>query len=145
MAFRFDRRVSTALFDQLTAGGCFAGLLGLRAEWAGRADLQLRASRQPGCHASFYVGLTSVLDVYEAKGRFALRAHRTHRGAGGFDPEWASYGGAFDWVERWPLVEDYLRRLVAGGKIDRRWLDKEGVVQAVVAAGNCRRDHPCAD
>ena len=136
MGLQFDRRVSGELLHEILPGGQFGGLVRLREEWAERADLQLRAARAADCHASLYIGMTSVIDVYERQGKFALRAHSTHRQAGGFDPAWMLYRPIEDWTGQWPAVETYLRRLVDGGRVDPRWYLREGVVQTAVSTGS---------
>lgn len=135
MGLRFDRRVTEALMGALSGGGPFAGLAGLVDELGPGLDLQLRSQQGPRCHASVYFGLTSVLDIVEQAGKFALRTHRTHRRAGGFDASWQTMADAEVWADRWPVVEEYLRRLVPEG-VDPRWVRAEGVVQSVVSVGS---------
>lgn len=126
---------SHALLTELRPDGCFEGLVRRRDALPGLADVQLRWVRGSECHASLYIGLTSVLDVHERSGLFRLRTHRTHQVAAGFDPAWSSYRSREFFVAAWPDVEAYLDRLLSWGAIDPRWYRREGTVQALLAAG----------
>lgn len=124
----YRRTASEALMAALT--GSFAELVTWVQAEPGMRDLQLRqAPKGKESWASLYVGLTSVLDVYERDGRFQLRAHNTHRKAGGFLPAWSAWQGldAFDV----PAVLAYVMR--AAELVEGRWLNEEGGVQAVIA------------
>jgi len=98
------------------------------------ADVQLRRAQGPECHASLYVGLTSVLNVHERRGQFALSAHKTHKLAGGFDGSWSAFQSAATLAEDWPAVEGYLDRLL-DGRINPRWYRREGALHALLCSG----------
>jgi hypothetical protein len=91
MGLHFNRTVSAALICELEQGGRFHELVTRSASMPGLADLQLRHTTGPVCHASLYIGLTSILDVYERNGLFQLRTHPTHRATGKFDPSWTAW------------------------------------------------------
>src|SRR5437763_1273816 len=82
-------------------------------------------------HASLYAGLTSVVDIRERGGLFALRAHRTHRAAAGFVSEWAKFRPPDVVAADWAAVEAYIDRLL-DGRIDPRWYRREGVLHALL-------------
>src|SRR5688572_28117340 len=63
MGLQFNRNVSPELLAELRPGGRFEGLVRRRHEWPSLADVQLRRAQGPECHASLYIGLTSVLNV----------------------------------------------------------------------------------
>jgi len=94
---RYDRRVTDGFLDLFHDGGVARSLT----EYARKArfpvDLQFRRNPKTGAeHASLYVGLTSVLNVYSKPkrsnspaGGLALDAHRTWTdGRYGFDASW---------------------------------------------------------
>jgi len=134
MALHFNRTVSAELLAELRPGGRFDSLVRYRDELPRFADVQLRRAQGPVCHASLYIGLTSVLNVEERGGMFALSAHKTHRQEGGFDPAWCAFRPAEDLGRDWPAVEGYLDRLL-DGRIDPRWYRREGAVHALLCSG----------
>ena len=126
----YDRRVSSALLKALQ--GPLSSLLVFRALDPSLRDVQLR--REPWatrCWASLYLGLTSVLNVQERAGLFRLNAHPTHKKRGHFDEAWTQWRPLSQLVVLWPEVEEYLDRIQY--RIDRRWLDAEGRVHALLA------------
>ncbi len=126
----YDRRVSPALLEALR--GPLASLLTFRALDPSLRDVQLR--REPWgtrSWASLYLGLTSVLDVDEHAGKFRLRAHDTHKKRGHFDESWTLWRTLDQLVVLWPEVEQYLDRVQH--RINRKWLDAEGRVHALIA------------
>ena len=135
MGLQFNRVVSKELVAELRPEGRFDGLVRRRHELSWVADVQLRRAQGPECHASLYIGLTSVLNVRERGGLFALSAHKTHRAAGGFDPSWSVFRPAGDVAQDWPAVEAYLDQLLNGG-IDPRWYRREGVLHALLCSGS---------
>jgi len=106
MGLQFNRLVSTELVAELRPEGRFDGLIGRRHELPWVADVQLRRAQGRECHASLYIGLTSVLNVRERGGRFALSAHKTHRAAGGFDPSCPRSGPQTIWPRTGPQWRD---------------------------------------
>jgi len=134
MGLQFNRTVSPELLAEIRPGGRFDGLVRRRNELPSVADVQLRRARGPECHASLYIGLTSVLNVRERRGLFALSAHKTHRAAGGFDPAWLVFRSADALAGDWPAVEAYLDRLL-DARIDPRWYRREGVLHALMCSG----------
>ncbi len=126
----YDRRVSPALLAALQ--GPLASLLAFRALDPSLRDVQLR--REPWgtrSWASLYLGLTSVLDVDERAGQFRLRAHDTHKKRGQFNESWTQWRTLDQLVVIWPEVEKYLDRIQH--RVDRKWLDAEGRVHALIA------------
>ncbi len=136
VGIRFDRRVTAALMDILGPDGPLGGVTAFVHEVRPRLDLELRSVQGPRCHASLYMGLTSVLDVREQQGVFWLAVHDRHRSAGSFDVAWASGQPAEDWWPAVGAVDLYLRRIVADGAVDPRWWRAEGQVQNVMCAGS---------
>jgi hypothetical protein len=129
----YDRTASAALLDTLRPTGPLHSLIQWRQADPSLRDVQLRKQpKGPASWASLYLGLTSVLDVYEQGGQFRLAAHRTHRSDGGFDPAWAVWQSLDAIAERLPQVEQYLLRVVP--KVHPRWLDREGRVHALLAS-----------
>ncbi|MGI8808704.1 MAG: PGN_0703 family putative restriction endonuclease [Acidimicrobiales bacterium] len=137
MGLQFNRNVSPELLAEIRPGGRFDGLVRRRNELPTLADVQLRRAQGPECHASLYIGLTSVLNVRERRGEFALSTHRTHRAAGGFDPSWSVFQSAATLAQDWPAVEGYLDRLL-DGRIDPRWYRREGVLHALLCSGQSK-------
>ncbi len=132
----YDRRVQPALLDALKPGRPMHSLIERRNLDRHTLDVQLRAlpGRTPSW-ASLYVGLTSVLDVVVGAGeRFSLRAHATHRRAGGFDPAWSKARPLAEVEAEWAAVDDYLRRAIL--KVDSRHIAREGVVHAALCSGS---------
>jgi len=126
----YDRRASPALLSALQ--GPLSSLLAFRALDPFLRDVQLR--REPWgkrSWASLYLGLTSVLDVDERGGRFRLTAHDTHQKRGHFDGAWTQWQTLDELLVFWPDVEEYLDRIQH--RIDRKWLDAEGRVHALIA------------
>lgn len=134
MGLRFDRTVSQELLTEVRPGGRFDGLIRRRNELLGLADIQLRRAQGVECHASLYIGLTSVLNVRERRGLFALSTHKTHRAAGGFDAAWSTFQPASRLAAEWSSVEAYLDRLL-DANIDPRWYRREGAVHALMCSG----------
>lgn len=135
MGLQFNRVVSPQLLGELRPGGRFDGLVRRRNDLPWVADVQLRRAQGSECHASLYIGLTSVLNVRERRGQFALSAHKTHRAAGGFDASWSAFRSAANLAGDWPAVEHYLDRLLEG-RIDPRWYRREGVLHALLCSGS---------
>ncbi len=135
MVLHFHRVMSDNLLEELRPTGRFAGLVARRNTRPDVADVQLRRARGNESHASLYIGLTSVLDVRERAGEFALRARATHRAAADFDAAWATFRPAAALAADWPAVEQYLDRILSDGKIEPRWYRREGMVQTAVASG----------
>lgn len=94
IGLQFNRVVSPQLLAEIRPGGRFDGLVRRRNDLPWVADVQLRRAQGSECHASLYIGLTSVLNVRERRGQFALSAHKTHRAVGGFDPSWSAFRSA---------------------------------------------------
>jgi hypothetical protein len=138
MGLQFNRNVSPELLAEIRPGGRFDGLVRRRNEWLTHADIQLRRAQGPECHASLYIGLTSVLNVRERRGEFALSAHKTHRAAGGFKTSWAVFQSVASLAADWPAVECYLNRLLEKGRIDPRWYRREGVLHALLCSGQSK-------
>lgn len=134
MTLHFDRTVSPALLAELKPDGRFSSLVARRNAMPWVLDVQLRRSRDGECHASLYAGLTSVLDVRERDGLFALRARDTHRSAAGFFDGWTKFRSPEALAEDWAEVDAYVGRLLEG-RIDPRWYRREGVVQALLCSG----------
>jgi len=130
----FDRTVSDRLLDCLRPGGPFAGLVARCHAEPGRFDVQLR--REPKgtrSWASFYVGLTTVLDVDERNGSFRLRAAQTHRDRGGFDEQWRGWQPLDALVAQRAKVEAYLDRVI--DTVDVNWTNSEGAVHGAICCG----------
>lgn len=129
----YARTVSQPLLDALT--GPLAGLLDWRRCDLALRDVQLR--REPKgtrCWVTLYLGLTSVLDVDELKGRFRLRAHTTHRQAVPNDVPWSSWLSAAELEGVWPAMSSYLELVVDA--VHPRWTDFEGTVHALLSNGS---------
>ena len=127
----FDRVVSHELLSVLAAG-VLHPLIDRRNANLAELDVQLR--RKSGdSWVSLYAGLTTVLDVHEGGGAFWLKAHRTHRSAGGFDPAWFTKRSLASLKEIWPEVERYVDRALA--KVDRHHIELEGKVHAAMCSG----------
>jgi hypothetical protein len=135
MALHFNRTVSSALLTEIRPGGSFEGLVSRCAQLPELADVQLRRAQEAACHASLYIGLTSVLNLQERAGLFALSAHKTHREQGGFDPRWSTFREPAALSDDWPAVEEYLDRLLVEGGIDPRWYRREGIVHTLLCSG----------
>lgn len=128
----FDRVVSQDLLNALLPGGPLHGAVTWCAEDPSLRDLQLRKSpKGPACWASLYVGLTSVLDIVEQRGRFMLKAHNTHQEAGRFDATWGAWQSLDDLGAQWPRVRSYLD--AASSQVHGRWTDSEGRVHALLS------------
>jgi len=99
-------------------------------------DIQLRSDRPKGNRswATLYYGLTSLLDVDERKGSFRLRAHKTYKAVGAFDPAWSEWMSAPELDAVWDDVEGYLARVIP--RVKKRFIEKEGRVHAALASGN---------
>jgi hypothetical protein len=129
----YDRTVSAALLDALRPEGPLHSLIQWRHADPALRDVQLRKQpKGPASWASLYLGLTSVLDVYEQGGQFRLAAHGTHRAAGRFDPSWGTWQPLDVLAARLPQVDQYLLRVVP--MVHPRWLNREGRVHALLAA-----------
>ena len=129
----YDRVVSSTLLDALRPAGALHSAVSWRHGDVRLRDVQLRKQpKGPASWVSLYLGLTSVLDIYEQRGLFRLDAHATHRAAaGGFDPSWRSWQTLEELSRQWRRVESYLDRVVH--KVHPRWLDSEGRVHALIA------------
>lgn len=134
MGLRFDRTVSESLLAELMPGGRFCSLVERRHAMLELVDLQLRADSSGGSHASLYLGLTSVLDLRERNGLFALRAREIHQQKGDFDAAWLAFRSADQLSASWPEVERYLDRILTSGAVDPRWYQREGAVQALLCS-----------
>jgi hypothetical protein len=131
----FDRRVSQGLLAALSADGPLHSLVGRRNSHPGEFDVQLRRDQKGDrSWASFYAGLTSVLDIdhLPKKDLYRLRAHPTHRDRGGFDRAWCAWRSLDVLRDAWPAVERYLDRVVAS--VDSQWTSLEGVVHGAIAS-----------
>ena len=129
----FDRAVSDDLLNALRPGGPLHGAVAWCAQDPDLRDLQLRREpKGPASWASLYVGLTSILDIYEQGGRFRLTAHPTHRQAGGFDGKWSTWQALEELASGWPAIKLYLDKAV--GNVHGRWTDSEGRVHALISA-----------
>ena len=134
---RYDRRVSQNFLDHFRKGGVAHSLTEYAAKARFPVDLQMRHSPKTGAdHASFYVGLTSVLNVV-AKNKpvpsLALTAHKTwSEGTFGFDPGWRTASPIDDWFPRWIEVEEYLEKVIPSASVD--FGQTEGAVQAAASA-----------
>src|SRR4051812_23805010 len=139
---RYDRRVTDGFLDLFHDGGVARSLT----EYARKArfpvDLQFRRNPKTGAeHASLYVGLTSVLNVYSKPkrsnspaGGLALDAHRTWTdGRYGFDASWRETAPIEEWAKRWTDVENYLEKVIPAVS-DTSHARIEGAVQAAVSA-----------
>ncbi len=127
-----DRVVSPALLDALALGGPLEGVVAWRNNDPGLQDVQLR--REPkgrASWASLYLGLTSVLDVYEPHGRFRLKAHKTQREAGGFRADWLSWQSLPELKQRWGGIVAYLERVEP--LVQARWTQTEGGTHGLIA------------
>ncbi len=132
---RYRRVVSHELLGALQGPLC--QILPWRDADRGLRDVQLR--REPKGRRSWvslYLGLTSVLDVDELGGGFRFRAHPTHQERGEFKSEWSEWRGMPDLLDVWTDVQAYLERVVH--RVDRRWLDAEGQVHALLGSGQQR-------
>ena len=131
-AMHFDRVVSEELLDALRPGRQLHGAVTWCKQDPALRDFQLRKEpKGPASWATLYVGLTSLLDIYERGGRFRLEAHGTHKEAGGFDPAWSSWQCLEVLNAAWPKVISYLDR--AALKVQPRWTDSEGRVHAMLS------------
>lgn len=121
----WDRRISGALMEQLTSG--VLRELNQRVRATQHGDLQLRRATRNPSHpwATFYVGLTKVLDIHEERGRYRFDAHPTSRRIGQFDESWRRGVDAVSLATTWPLVQEYLDRILEPGVIGARYL-REG-------------------
>jgi hypothetical protein len=134
MDITFDRRASPTLMRVLSLGGPFACLVTRALGAEGRFDVQLRKEPKGSrTWATFYVGLTSVLDLDERHDAFRLRAHRTHREAGGFNDAWSDWKSEGSLAAEWPAVDRYLDRVIP--KVETKWTHSEGAVHAAICAG----------
>lgn len=134
MGLHFDRTVSAALLGELKPGGRFDELVTRSQSMPKLADVQLRHTVGPVCHASLYIGLTSIIDIHERNGLFQLRTHSTHGVAGQFYPSWNAWRTAEELAAVWHNVVAYLDRILSFGAINPRWYGREGEVQAVVSS-----------
>jgi hypothetical protein len=129
---RYDRRASTELMKALGPEGFAHSMVEYGRSGAYWLDLQLRGYENDHDHwATLYVGLTKVLDLHclPSKG-FRLSAHPTHANPKNrWQPEWQRRHPAEWWAQRWPLVEDYLERVIP--MVGASHL-KEGAVQAAI-------------
>jgi hypothetical protein len=134
----FDRRVHDE-FLVLLESGFLRPLVERWRRYRPRYDLLLWASpKATFSSVSFYYGLTSILDVefrpqVGSDGHLKLRAHRTHRRAGGFGVPWGSWRPAKEVEADWPAVEQYLTDVA--GRVDPRWTSTEGAVHGALCAG----------
>lgn len=131
-AMHYDRVVSEVLLNALRPRGPLHSAVAWSQADPRLRDVQLR--KQPkgaASWASFYVGLTSVLDIYEVGGQFRLKAHATHRAAAGFDPSWDSWQALDALAERWAQVELYLEKVST--HVHPMWLNTEGKVHALIS------------
>jgi hypothetical protein len=130
---RYGRVISDVLLAALSEDGPLHGAIRWRNDDLGLRDVQLRKEQKgPASWASLYVGLTSVLDIYERADKFRLRAHATHRAAAGFHDSWADWQTLEQLTTQWPSVERYLEHVVK--TVHPRWLDTEGQVHALIAS-----------
>jgi hypothetical protein len=127
----FDRHVSDDLESALERGGSLRPLVDLGLADP-RVDVQLRR-RGSTSWASFYCGLTSILDVVERGGKLVFKAHPTHQAAGAFDAEWSSAASIDGAQERISMVASYLTRLLLPGGVSQRYTDGEGALQTAIA------------
>jgi hypothetical protein len=133
VSLTFHRTVSECLLAHLKPGGRFCSLVERRHRMLGLVDLQLRASTGES-HASLYLGLTSVLDLRERNGLFALRAREIHQQRGRFNPDWLAFRPPEELARDWPEVESYLDLILTSGSVDPRWYQREGAVQALLCS-----------
>ncbi|MFN8035390.1 MAG: hypothetical protein U0V73_05605 [Acidimicrobiia bacterium] len=130
----FNRRVSETLMEALAPDGFAASLIATRSSNPGRFDVQLRRNRSGlRSWASLYAGLTTILDVDEQNGLFRLRAHPTHRKAGGFNSDWHSPQTRSELAAAWPAVMQYVT--AADAAVARRHVQAEGAVHAALCSG----------
>ncbi len=81
--------------------------------------------------ATLYAGLTSVLDVHDAKGKLRFKAHGTWsvKGPYGFSPTWRTPMTDQQVLDAWHDVELYLERVIP--QAVRKHAMTEGLVQTV--------------
>ena len=125
----FNRLVSAELEAQLSPGGVVRPLIDMGLADP-RVDIQLRTAGGTSW-ATIYLGLTSVLDVVEGRGRFRFRAARKHRESGRFEDSWSTPTSP----AALPVdgVVEYLARILAAGAVDARYTRREGQVQTTIS------------
>jgi hypothetical protein len=130
----YDRGVSDRLLDALDIGGVLHPLLTRALRRPGLLDLQLRGyPGKPECWASLYVGLTSVLDVFEHRNwGFRMAVHPTHAERGRFDPIWRKWHSGEELATIWQEVEVYLSQVIP--LVDRHHIYPEGRVHAALCS-----------
>jgi hypothetical protein len=80
------------------------------------------------------LGLTNVLDLFEQKETFWLRAHSTHQKAGGFDPAWLTPRPRAALLALRADVQGYLDNILGPGGVDSSHVSREGKVQAAMCS-----------
>ena len=131
---RYDRRVAPSFLEHFLAGGVAASLVEYAKHARYPVDLQMRHNPKTNAdHASLYVGLTSVLNVYAKGTGLSIEAHDTWRqGPYGFGGEWHLVASTRTWEARWRKVEDYLERVIPSAA--EKHASKEGSVQAATSS-----------
>jgi len=128
---RYDRR-APVLAEALKPGGVLAPLVALRQRDPMLYDLQFRASAASSW-LSFYVGLTTVLDLKLSGGLLHFAAHKTHLARGGVTD--VGLPGPLPLAEFptvWPAVESYLSKVVP---VPLRHTSREGAVHGALCSG----------
>jgi Restriction Endonuclease associating with ARP len=135
MDMAFDRTISPELLAAIGPDGPLGGLLERRHQRPDVLDVQLRRDQKGTVSsASLYVGLSSVLDLEELRGRFRLKGQASHRQAGGFPERWSEWHTAAELASGWPEVDGYLDRLLAEDAVARRLWSHEGLLQSAIAS-----------
>jgi hypothetical protein len=131
---RYDRRVAASFLEYFLPGGVTASLVEYAKHAPYPVDLQMRHNPKTRAdHASLYVGLTSVLNVYAKGSNLALDAHKTWRQPPyGFDEQWSDAVEIGKWQDRWSKVEDYLERVIP--RAAETHASREGSVQAAASS-----------
>lgn len=110
----YDRRVSDEFIAHFQRDGLAHSLVEYAKFAAYPLDVQMRRNPKTGAeHASFYVGLTTVLDVHNKKNGLRFTAHKSYSGGSfGFRPSWSSVMSVDEARRQWPFVEDYLEQVI---------------------------------